>query len=496
MSYYALSFENSDNTKEQYVLTHWSQCQSLMAGKQNIFVKKFQSRDQAQTFLESKKTPCKIQSSTNKTFHLSKTLTDEQRDIVQHIMNTEDNCFITGPAGTGKSYVVKEILNWLKCNNIYYGITGSTGASAVLIGGKTLHSFMGIGLGKKSAEEYIASMKATQKRKLCRLHTLIIDEISMISDELIDKIDLILRGARSKDKPFGDVRMIFIGDACQLPPVVGNYFFKSKVWTTFPPHMFQLTKLIRQSNDVEFQEMLMRLRWGTCNLEDYERLKLCKKKQWPVDSKIKPTRLYATNVDVDNENEEALSELISSSERQVQTYPMNFNGTTLPNMIQRLKQWANSCRIPESITVCEGTQIMVTWNIDTEQGIVNGTRGIIHKIHPNYVDIELMDGRILPINYISVEYDEPIDRMDNPLRTVVGIEYLPIRLAYALTIHKCQGVTLDCAEIYLGESIFQYGQAYTALSRVKNLESIKIIGLVKKAFRTHPEVLAFYQQQP
>jgi len=495
--YYALSFKNSDGTTEQGVYRYWNQCQYLMNGKSNIHVKKFKTQELAEQFLNGLElnAPHSIRTTSKETFQSSNGLTEEQQSILQYLMDhPTKSCFITGPAGTGKSFVVKEIIRWMRYEGISYGITGSTGASAVLIGGKTLHSFLGLGLGRKSVSEYVKYMKPIQKRRLQKLDTLLIDEISMISDTLLDKINELLKVIRNSELPFGGIRLIFIGDACQLPPVEGTYFFKSNAWMEANPQVFFLTRLLRQDKDVPFQEMLMRLRWGKCNEHDYQALKACKQRKWPSSMIVQPTRLYATNMDVDAENDKAFADLMEQSEEglHLQSYPIQYLGVTKPTQLESLKRWASSCRIPESITLCKGVQVMVTWNIQVEAGIVNGTRGVVKEVYEDHVDIQCMNGDVLPISYVSVQYeDDETSSMSH--QTPLAIQYMPLKLAYALTIHKCQGVTLDCAEIYLGESIFEYGQAYTALSRVKNLEGIKIIGLVKKAFRTHPDVLAFYQ---
>ena len=504
MPYYALSYKNIDGTRAFGIYQDWSVCQYIMGGKTHIIVKKFTTYDEAEKFLENKNKneTTNITCIEKNPFRPSKALTEEQKEILDYVMNENSpHCFITGPAGTGKSFLIHEIVRYLRHSGISHGITGSTGASAVLIRGKTLHSFMGIGIGTKSATDYAKYMKPPLRRRLQSLHTLLIDEISMISDILLDKINTLLKLVRHSELPFGGVRMLFIGDACQLPPVEGTYFFKADSWKEANPHIFYLTRLIRQDKDTLFQEMLSRLRWGYCSEQDYQLLKVCKKKEWPKDMPIQPTRLYAINVDVDTENEKAFSELMERQSTQypegipLQSYPLKYMGVTKPTELEILKRWAVSCRIPEAITLCKGAQVMVTWNIQVDAGIVNGTRGVIREIYEDHVDIETIKGEIIPISYVSLDLEESHYQKSLKQGDInsLGIQYMPLKLAYALTIHKCQGVTLDCAEIYLGNTIFEYGQAYTALSRVKNLESIKISGLVKKAFKTHPDVMEFYK---
>lgn len=507
MPYYAFTYKNKEGKQDWSIYHDWSKCQNAMGGKTHISVKKCNTYDEAKLFLESKNIvfPSQVSGSSShginlKPFRPSSCLTEEQLEILKFIMEGDQNGFITGPAGTGKSFLIHEITRYLRHSGMNHGTTGSTGASAVLIHGKTLHSFMGIGIGNKPATIYAKFMKSPLRRRLQSLHTLLIDEISMISDLLLDKINELLKLVRHSERPFGGVRMIFIGDACQLPPVEGTYFFKSEAWKESNARMFYLTRLIRQDKDEIFQQMLSRLRWGYCCEEDYQLLKACKKKEWPKNMNVKPTRLYAINVDVDSVNEKAFAELMEEQSNiypdgiPLQSYSVKYLGAKTSAEIDILKRWATSCRIPESITLCKGAQVMVTWNIQVDAGIVNGTRGVVREIFEDHVDIETVKGEILNIPYVSLSLDDMYesDKTIDP-QVIMGIEYIPLKLAYALTIHKTQGVTLDCAEIYVGNTIFEYGQAYTALSRVKNLENIKIIGLVKKAFKTHPDVLEFYK---
>jgi len=482
MSFYAMSFNNG----ERAISTTWEECQDILKGKTKIQMKKFTSLDDAQRYLQgdcAKDHDIAIHQAGS--FTASTKLTEEQHTIFEFFQrNSTSSLLITGPAGTGKSFLVGEIVRYLKHYNIPHGVTGSTGNAAVLIKGRTLHSFLGIGLGKRKAVELVEDMAITCKRGLKKVHTIILDEVSMISAELLDKVSEVLKLVRSTIKPFGGIRMIFIGDACQLPPVEGSFFFKSSEWEELKPTIFHLNELIRQGGDHLLQSMLKRLRWGECTKDDYKVLKACAEKDWG-DTLVRPTRLYATHKDVEIENEQALNELLSTGSRKVGSYKTEYKGS--PTQLNKMKFWCKSSRIPESILLCDGLQVMVTWNFDTSNGIVNGTRGVIVDLTDDIVHIELVNKSRVAIPFVSVEYD------DDTRNNNANVRFMPLRLAYALTIHKCQGVTLDCAEMDLGRSIFEYGQAYTALSRVKNLDSVKITALKRSSFRTHPQVIEFYQ---
>lgn len=431
-------------------------------------------------------------------------MTPEQKHIYDFVRtHPNDSILITGPAGTGKTYLTNALLEWFQTScspPIHVAVTGSTGAAAVLIGGRTLHSYLGIGLANAPPATLVAKMTKKKQAQLRRLHTLVVDEISMISAELLDIIDAVLRLVRRSDRPFGGVRFLFIGDACQLPPVSGQYFFKAEAWKKAAPQIFQLTQLIRQSGDQPFQELLMRARWGELNAEDVALLKSKVGTCGTTTTDVQPTRLYAINQNVDAENDKAFHALLleQASADSVRTYPTEYyDPSANVTALLKIKAYANSARIPDAVVLCKGAQVMVTWNQPPETGIVNGTRGVVVGVAPDSVTIRCVDGGVATIPYMKIDYPDDatthcIMHLDGNTPTIPHIRFLPIRLAYALSIHKSQGVTLDAAEIDLGKTIFEHGQAYTALSRVKSLDALHLTAFRRRAFTTHPDVLAFY----
>ena len=400
-------------------------------------------------------------------------LDELQQKILEDVFQSNRNIVILGSAGTGKTTTVREII---KVSNKYkknIGITATTGCAAILIGGNTLHSFMGIGTGEGTIQ-YLVNRIISNKKiliKLVKLQILLIDEISMMNDVLLSKVSEILTTIRNNPMPFGGVQVILVGDFYQLPPISGNFCFKSDIWDKMNFNTHVLTKIYRQ-RDPQFLEILSRAREGNITNEDLNILKNCNGKLFIKN--IIPTKLYSLNVDVSLINEKYYNKLSTLE----YIYETNYKNA-------KSKKYADKMKIPEKLKLCIGSQVMVTRNIDIENDIINGTRGVIISMETNYVNIQLMNQQEYTIKPMKIgSFDEPD----------IEIEYIPLKLAWAITIHKSQGTTLDCAEIDLGNNIFQPGQAYTALSRVKDLNSVHIVDISKKSFKTHPEVKDFYNK--
>jgi ATP-dependent DNA helicase PIF1 len=401
----------------------------------------------------------------------------KQKLAVEQTMNGE-NILITGPAGTGKSYTIKYIIEILKKEGKNVGLTATTGTAAFIIGGQTIHSFMCMGVGNETLAEIFIKIKNRSAiyRTLAELDVLIIDEVSMMNTFLFENISGLLCYVKShflKDegllrKPFGGIQIILIGDFCQLAPVNGIYCFLSKLWQDANIKVILLEELVRQNNDILFQQILQIIRKGKCTDNILKVLNALKETQF--DNEIIPTKLYPTNINVDKINNIEINKLKEAG-NNTYTYAAEATQDNIANIGKY------------NIELVENSQVIVTRNIDISSGIVNGMRGVIKHLFKDFVIIKDTQGNLHNISYYKDIFDK---------KSKSYILHMPLKVSYALSIHKSQGMTIDALEIDLGDNIFTCGQAYTALSRAKSLKSIKIIEVSKQSFKINPFVKTFY----
>ena len=468
------NFYAVQNGKEgNKIYSTWEECKANASGRYGSY-KKFTNAEEAQAFLASGNQQQKVaKEKEGESTKSNANLNDEQKaayDAVRH----GQSIFLCGSAGVGKSYTLRCIMEWGLKRGLHIQQTAMTGTAALLVNGRTLHSFLGIGLGRGLPVDMAERTQEKNKsltRQLGRLQILLVDEVSMLDAELCDKISAYLSILRNDTRPFGGVQMVFSGDLAQLPAVNGKFAFHANAWKELAPNKCILKTLVRQAGDPVFQNMLERLRFGICEPHDFERLLECKKTQFPEG--IQPTRLYALNKDVDRINSEEFEKL-RGTVQVTRTYMPKF---ACPGS----KRWAEACGTGNGIELCVGAQVVVTRNM--ENGCVNGSRGVVSALNENTVQIKLLSGALTEVPFVAIEND------DGSLKIAV----MPLKLAYALTCHKSQGMTMDAIELDLGPSIFECGQAYTALSRARSLASVKITAVVPRAFKCHPDVVAFYE---
>lgn len=399
-------------------------------------------------------------------------LTTDQKAIISAV-TSGSNVLITGPGGVGKSHVIGHIKTVIDDTTI----TAMTGAAAVLIGGKTLHSTLGIGLANGTSDELA---KKVNRKVWNDLKVLVIDEISMLSDKLLDKIEHIARIVRKNDNPFGGIQLVFSGDFLQLPTIKDTFCFKATCWSKLNLETFMLTEIKRQI-DPEFQRVLNAARVGDITEEQVEYLKAggCDAKANEAKGII-PTRILCKNLDVDAIN---LKELEKLPAEDTCTYEREI---VLKNPGIQIKIEA-FCPAPSSVTVAIGAQVMLIVNKDQEVGLVNGSRGVVVGYDDDDVPIvKFTDGGQFSIGFHTWEIADG--------SKVYGHIYaIPLKLAWAVTCHKAQGTSIDSAYINLF-GVFEFGQAYVAISRVRSHGSLILQNATQSMFKAHPEALQFYEE--
>lgn len=415
-------------------------------------------------------------------------LSPKQAEIVEYF-EAGKNIFVTGKAGSGKSY----LLNFLKRIYLNRGlhITASTGIAALNIGGTTIHSWAGIGLANLPIEKIIDNIFSAKmnrvRRKIISAKSLAIDEISMISADILEIVDVVLRQIRQCDQPMGGLQILLFGDFLQLPPVNRfgekiRFCFESKLWQDLELKSFVLEEIFRQS-DEKFIRILNNLRLGTLEESDVEALKT-RLNAKDKNAAIKPTILTTHNAKVEKINEEELKRI----PQKEAIFKAEYFGD--PNKIEFLKKNSVSS---ENLKLKVGAQVMMIKNTYQKEGIINGSLGIVRDFSPkkSYPIVEFSNGKILtigPEEWSIEKYDEE----KKVVLTEAGMNQIPLILAWAITIHKSQGLTLDKIFCDLSE-VFSHGQAYVALSRAKSLEGVFIQSINFNRISSNPEAVRFYQ---
>lgn len=429
-------------------------------------------------------------------------LNEDQRAALAAVKAGE-NIFLTGPAGSGKTTLIQAILGWAATVERRCEVTALTGCAALLLGNraKTLHSWAGIGLGRETADVLATAILKSPfaKKRWKRTDTLIIDEISMMTPELFEKLDLIGRKVRGcSTKPWGGIQLILAGDFFQLPPINKGfegprYAFDSPAWMSACLKPVLLKRIERQTDSV-FQTLLNEARVGTLSAESIAILKSRQHLNWK-EQRIRPTLLFSRNADVDSINETNVSALkkpihifdartvVDRADEHGVSYADIPEDELLERLVQRMDTDSSYC---PHLELCEGCQVMLLYNRDLEAGLVNGSRGVVvgFRHEDGFPIVQFLHGDPVVID------EHEWKSNDSPCLKRVQV---PLRVAYAVTIHKSQGATLDCALVDIGSSTFECGQAYVALSRVRDLESLFVWNFQPARVRADPRVLKFYE---
>lgn len=402
-------------------------------------------------------------------------LSNEQLDAIDAV-DAGHNVFLTGIAGSGKSELIKHHL--FKSRNGVY-ITSSTGFTATALGGSTIHSYAGIGYGDKPAKQIAARISPSAKERIERTTKLVIDEVSMLSDKVFDCLSEVMCIVRKcPDKPFGGVQVIVTGDLLQLPPVGSNTKLPtmSDAWQRARFHVVILKTSFRQIGDQAYAQFLSRLRVDAITDEDIEKIITpCMNRKF---TKGEPIRLYPTRKDVKHENEQRLNMLTTPDK----TFHAIDSGD---------EKLLDTCLAEKTLVLREGCQVMLLRNLNVANGLANGTQGVV-------VGFDLIGFPLVEFGQSTdpiVIEPVPFDILLGNDNIAASRKQIPLTLAYAITIHKAQGMTLDRVETRLSE-VFEAGMMYVLFSRVRNSESLSILDdkFPRHKIRVHYHAQRYYER--
>lgn len=451
---------------------------------------------------------------------------------LEDLFTHKRHILLHGPGGCGKSYFLQNtILPRLDENKIVYMVTSTTGISASSIQGTTIHKFLGYSyqtgddIGKWIGRLKTKGMKSVVQ-KMQKTKVLMIDEISMMGAQFLDTMNVILQWANQSTLLFGGIQCIWLGDFYQLPPIQDGYVFESKVWREMALTMYEMTELKRYT-DEHYAQMLLRIRTNQTTTDDIIDLSNRKvaymEKEWKKWEPILPTILYGRKTDIDALNTKYMNETCDpTSEKQFMTKILILD-TYIPEVVveeKRVKQknmydfFGGSSskpiekkvvssikrktkeeveqnineKFPPVFTLRVGAQVMLTVNINVEKGLVNGSRGVVigYKLLEEYIPIvQWSNGYTTNVQPYEWEWEDDF--------YLIKVCRLPLTLAWCMTIHKSQGMTLDVAICKLGSDIFSPHQVYVALSRVKSMDGLYLEEWNPRKIRVDSRVIEFFE---
>lgn len=436
------------------------------------------------------------------------------------------NIFITGAGGTGKTALVEQLVDALEQKKRKVQRTATTGIAAVALRGKTLHSFCGLGLGRGDLESILrrVAQRPSLQQQWRDTHALIIDEVSMLDPLFFIKIDQVARLSRRCDQPFGGMQLIAIGDFCQLPPVKPNegkvvlsehglsanteFCFELPLWRDLfsgaNGTVVYLTKMHRQCSetDAPFVRCLANARMGRLTEDDIDILQQRMGFKWSSDDPIEPTVLYSLNRNVDRINTDRLLQLDDHDQQQYtlssSRAPKGKQDAQSRKKLRATEQMMiKNVPVDIELKLRVGAQVMLVANLCPDAGLINGSRGVVESF-ANDDDAEGSSSSSSRVMYPVVRFRAGMSLIIRPwvwnTKTQEGdisISAVPLRLAYALTIHKSQSQTLDRVVLSLAK-IWSPGQAYVGLSRVTMLDGLSLSSFDPVCIKAHPKVQRYY----
>jgi ATP-dependent DNA helicase PIF1 len=437
------------------------------------------------------------------------TLSEEQRNLFEYIETTENNVFVTGRAGTGKSTLLSHLIDNTKKK---VAVCAPTGVAALNVGGVTIHSLFGFPFGILGTQDIRRHLSRRTREVLSAIDMLVIDEVSMVSSDMMDAIDTALGIAKGRTRlPFGGTQVVMFGDPYQLAPVPGNaeeraymaenyqsnWFFDAHVWRKDSLERFELNEIFRQK-DEHFKHILNAIRDGSVTQEMLDDLNSAGNR-WPKHEDV--IRLATVNDAVNSVNTQRLARI----DTETKTFHAIYGEGDQ-------KVFGNTLPAESVITLKVGAQVMFIKNDDTNKRAkdgtvlkrwVNGTIGHVVDLPKSGGVVVEVEGERLEVGMstwekVRYEIEEDFDEVSGKVREVLvavpvaEFRQLPLRLAWAVTVHKSQGQTYDEVQIDLGRGAFAPGQTYVALSRVRSLEGMYLTRAIRRQdIMVDPHVLRF-----
>lgn len=414
---------------------------------------------------------------------------------IKNAINSGKNVFVTGAAGTGKSYILKQLKK-----EFNFDVTSTTGMAAVNIGGQTIHAWAGVGICDLPVSSVVKGIlkKANLAKRIKNAKMLAIDEISMLDAQTLDYLNNVFKSVRASALPFGGLQLLLFGDFFQLPPVEksGGFCFESVAWKELNPENIVLKKIYRQS-DRNFANILNDIRQNNLKNSDFDALFSRNNIEIPPEKEI--LHIFGTNEAADNFNAQKFNALHTPSQELYAKDVLMKNEE--PNKIvsnqqdseelsvTRKKVWDTLdkyCKAPQNLILKKGCRVMLLKNLDFEQGLINGSCGVVKDFSTDGIIVNFDNGIQKTIKPHEFDYSKDGKLLAKRIQ-------FPLRLAYGITIHKSQGMTLD--EVFIDfNRIFEYGQAYVALSRVKSLNGLYLKGFEPQKIMAHPKIVDFYKR--